>query len=131
LKVVQHNQVRGLARCVGQRAEERPCAKPKLPESGTALGERRQLAAGVIATGLGVLAHVPTPEESCEEPVHGADVEPGPGRDRCDRDLAIGRYESLQQVQRAVDRLNRAATSPRGDGWFFHRAEASLCMVEA
>jgi hypothetical protein len=38
--------------------------------------------------------------------VHGADVQPGPGRERRDCDLAFCGDESLDQVERTVDGLH-------------------------
>ena len=96
LQVVKHDQVGGLAGCFGQCAEKWPCAKAQLAETGATLGKCRQLGARVVTAGLGVLADVAAPKERCEQPVHGADVQPGPRRERRDRDLALGRNERLE-----------------------------------
>jgi hypothetical protein len=54
--------------------------------------------------------------------VDGADVELRPGREGRDRDLALGAGERLEEIEGAVDRLDRPA-GPARLGGFFHRSE--------
>ena len=62
-EVIEHDEVRRFARGFGDRAQDRPGAQAKLTEARAALGQGRELRAGVIAAGLRVLANIAATQE--------------------------------------------------------------------
>ena len=121
-RVVEDAQVRGLAGGFDEGLEQRTRREPELVVPAAAVGQRRDLGARVVATRVGVLADVAAPEERREEAVDRADVELRPGREGRDRDFAVGAGKRFEEVERAVDGLDRPA-GPARLGGFFHRSE--------
>src|SRR5439155_13356625 len=130
-EIVEDDEVRRLPRRLGDGAEDRPCAQAQLAVARAPLAERRELRAGVIAARLVVLPDVAAAEQRGQEAVDGRDVEAGARGERGDAHLAVGGDERLEQVERAVDRLD-GATWPLGrERRLFHFTQAPFATRKA
>jgi hypothetical protein len=57
-------------------------------------------------------------------------MEGGAGSERGDRDLALGRSERLEQVERSIDRLDRSSSALRCGAGVFRFAQSFLRRVK-
>jgi len=123
--VVEDAQIGGLPRGLDEGLEKRARREAQLVVPAAALGQGRDLRAGVVTAGVRVLPHVPPAEERREEAVDRADMELRPGSERRDADLAVRAGQGLEQIQGAVDRLD-GAPRPARLGGFFHSSELPI-----